>query len=336
MIIKYQALGSHLKQKIHPIYVLQGSDHYLVQDAADKIKKVWRDRAQTDEKIIYLNTSADWASLIEEANSYSLFSEQVLLDARFEKKSIDAASKLLFNQYLKNVNLKCLVLLQVSAVPIKQLEWLSNNTQVTLIQVFPFDKSSLINWISSQLTQRSIKHLSQITTLIYQYTQGNMLACAQLIEKLALINSGTEPLTLKDVSEHLVDQCEYQLYELADACLSAHTEKALHLLKQAFNNRTEPTLILWLITQEVRHLIQLTHLIKQNLSLSSACAQQKIWPKRSPLYKDALSRLSLDQLYKLIMECGQIDNLIKSNKVNLVWEGFQTIALSLCGYRNLS
>jgi len=330
MLIKYQALMPHLKKSIQAVYVLVGSDHYLLNDAAFNIKKAWRQRGETDEKILHINAAADWATLQEEANSYSLFAEQVLLDARFDKKTIDTTGKALLNQYLQNINPQCLIILHANAVPVKQLQWLSNNENVTLVQATPLTGSALQGWIVEQLQQRSIVYEPQVPALIHQYTQGNLLACSQVIEKLALIHDKGSLLALEDVKAQLVDQCEYQLYELADACLTANAEKALHLLRQANSNRTEPTLILWLLTQEIRQLIQLSHALKQQIALSVACAQQKIWPQRANLYEKTLGRLPLTRLYTLLHNSKQLDEQIKSNQSQYVWDGFEKLALALC------
>jgi DNA polymerase-3 subunit delta len=169
-----------------------------------------------------------------------------------------------------------------------------------------------------------------VPALIHQYTQGNLLACAQTIEKLALISDKTNVLTAEDVKAQLIYQCEYQLYELADACLTANAEKALHLLRQANNNRTEPTLILWLLTQEVRQLIQLSHALKQQVAFSVACSQQKIWPQRANLYERTLTRLPLARLYELLKNSKQLDEQIKSNQSQQIWNGFEQLALTLC------
>lgn len=330
MLIKYQALMLHLKKNIQAMYVLVGSDHYLLNDAAFNIKKAWRQRGETDEKTLHINTATDWTILQEEANSYSLFAEQVLLDARFDKKTIDAAGKAVLNQYLQNINPRCLIILHASAVPTKQLQWLSNHEHVTLVQASPLTGPALQSWIVTQLQQRSIGYDPQVPALIHQYTQSNLLACAQVIEKLALINDKATVLTLEDVRAQLIDQCEYQLYELADACLAANAVKALHLLRQANNNRTEPTLILWLLTQEIRQLIQLSHALKQHVAFSIACSQQKIWPQRTKLYETTLARLPLTRLYELLHDSKQLDEQIKSNQSQHVWNGFEQLALALC------
>ena len=330
MLIKYQALIPHLQKKMQAIYVLTGLDHYLLNDAALSIKKAWRQREETDEKIIHLNSAADWHLLQEEANSYSLFAEQVLLDARIEKKTIESVGKTLLGLYLQNINPRCLIVLHANAVPIKQLQWLVNNEHVTVIQITPLTEPALKQWIASQLIQRSISHEPDVPALIHQYTLGNMLACAQVIEKLSLINDEKSILTIDVVKTQLIDQCEFQLYELADACLAANAGKAIHLLRQACTNRAEPTLILWLLTQEIRQLIQLSHLLQQFIPLPTACSQLKIWPQRAKAYEMTLKRLTKTDLYQLLKNSKQLDERIKTGQSRQIWQALEQLALSLC------
>jgi DNA polymerase-3 subunit delta len=330
MLIKYQALAPHLQKNTKAVYVLVGLDPYLINEAAISVKNAWRQRGETDEKIIHINAPTDWGQLLEEANSYSLFAEYVLLDIRFDKKAIDAAGKVVLNQYLQNTNSRCLIILQASAVPPKQLQWLTNNEHVVLVQIVPLNDFELQKWIAMQLTQRSVRHAPQVPGLILQYSQSNMLACAQVIEKLALVFNEENELTIEEVQEQLVDQCDFQLYELGDACLNAHAEKALRLLRQANNDRVEPTLILWLLAQEIRQLSQLAHLLKQNMSLSTACTQLKIWPKRASAYQRTLARLSTTKLYQLLHDSKQLDDRIKTNQTQQIWQGFERLSLALC------
>jgi len=330
MLIKAPSLGAHLQKNMQPMYVLLGQDHYLLNDAALTIKSAWRQRGESDEKTIHINSTADWAKLIEEANSYSLFTEYVLLDVRFDKKTIDALGKETLSQYLLKINSRTLIILRAANMSAKQLPWLTSHNLVLALQVFPLSAQALQQWILAQLQSKAIRHDPQIPTLIHQYTQGNMLACAQVIERLALTCTVDEVLTAKDVVAQLVDQCDYQLYELADACLTANTEKAIHHLRQANNHHTEPTLILWLLAQEIRLLIQLAHLQQQAIPFNTACSQLKIWPQRSKSYQMTLSRLSQPRLYQLLQTSQQLDERIKSGHNQQIWQLFEQIALALC------
>jgi DNA polymerase-3 subunit delta len=157
-----------------------------------------------------------------------------------------------------------------------------------------------------------------------------MLACAQILEKLPLIIPEETRLTRDMMIEQLHDQCDYQLYELAEACLSGAREKVIHLLRLARQNKTEPTLILWLITQEIRQLIQLDHMRKQSLPLSKACMQLKIWPQRVRLYETTLIRVSQITLQQLLIKSQNLDVNIKSNQSQIFWHDLEQLALALC------
>ena len=330
MNIKYQAIALHLRQKTYPLYILTGQDHYLLNDAALLIKKSWRQRGECDERTVQLNGPSDWELLREEANSYSLFSEFVLLDARCDKKTIEAAGKKIIQHYLQNINSRCLIILRAPHVPSKQLQLLANNEHTVLVQAYPLAPAELQRWITTQLSSHAIRHEQGVPALIHQYTQGNMLACAQVIDKLVLIANEGELLTANMVLEQLSDQCDYQLYELADACLNGRADKAIHLLRQACDNKTEPTLILWLLSQEIRQLIQLNHLLQQSMPLSTACSQLKIWPQRAKAYETTLQRLPLTQLQHLLQNCQQLDEQIKSVQSVTIWHGLERVALALC------
>ena len=330
MNIKHQAIAQHLRQKVHALYMLTGQDHYLLNDTALAIKKAWRLRGECDEKTLQLNGPSDWEQLREEANSYSLFTEFVLIDARCDKKTIEAAGKKMLQQYLKNINPRCLIILRAPNVPGKQLQLLANTEHTVLVQIYPLAPAELQRWITSQLQNHTIRYEAQVPALIHQYTQGNMLASAQVIEKLVLTSNESELLTADMVLEQLSDQCDYQLFELAEACLTARGDKAIHLLRQACQNKTEPTLILWLLSQEIRQLIQLDHLCKQSVSFTMACNQLKIWPQRTRAYETTLARLSIAKLQSLLHICQQLDEQIKSNQSVTIWHGLENVALALC------
>lgn len=329
MNIKSQALAQQVKQKVYPVYLLTGQDHYLLNEAALTIKKAWRQLGDCDEKIISLNTPADWDLLLEAANSYSLFTDLVLIDARCDKKSIDAVGKKIMNRYLDNVNSKCVILLRAPNIPSKALQQLANHQHVVLVQAFPLPPAELLRWITTQLQQRGITYDPQIPSLIHQYTQGNMLACAQVIEKIDLIIEHNEYLTLEVAQEQLCDQCDYQLYDLTEACLARQPEKAVHILRQAQQNKTEPSLILWLLSQEIRQLIQLYNLCNQSIPFANACQQLKIWPQRVRGYDAMMKRLSLETLQSLLKTCHTLDLFIKSNQNQTIWHGLENIAVTL-------
>lgn len=327
MQIKTQALTTLLNKKFHAVYILIGAEAYLFNEAAEQIKRVFQSKTQALSTIIEMNTAADWDLLISEANSYSLFSETILLDARYDKKTLDAAAKAALNAYLAQINERCLILLRAPNISAKSLTALANDANVLIVQNTALTETGFKQWITQQCRSRNLLLPDVLANHLYQYTQGNMLACAQLIEKLALCTPSGELISETILEEHLHDQAHFELYELADACLTAQPLKALRLLQYAQQTRVEPTLILWLFTQEIRVLIQIQQMIQSGLSPDAACKQLNIWSSKFAYYTKSISRFSKETLHQLLQTCTAIDESIKTGRSHNIWQEFDRLAL---------
>lgn len=331
MLIRPQVLAKNLQQNLKALYFLTGQDHFLLNEAAKDIQLAWQKNVKEGEKAVFtIESVSDWAVLAEKVSNYSLFADNQLMDIRYEKKTFEPQAKAFFAHFLANINPRCLLLLRAPFLGAKQLSSLMSHDAVAVVQATPLDKQAMQTWITEQLQKKAMKFAQAVPSLIWQYTQGNMLACAQVIEKLTLVNAEKKPLTVAMVKEQLVDQCNYQLFELSEACLSANAAKAMQLLKQAYLAKTEPTLILWLLTQEIRQLIQLGELTKRSISFNAACQQLKIWSTRKGLYQLVMKQFSAEDLFLLLQFCKHIDERIKLNQVKLAWQALEQVALSLC------
>ncbi|OGV31772.1 MAG: DNA polymerase III subunit delta, partial [Legionellales bacterium RIFCSPHIGHO2_12_FULL_35_11] len=329
MIIKYNYLQANLKKNPNAIYFLIGSDQYLLNESAVSIKKFWKKKFESDENILDLNDN-DWSETFHLANSYSLFTEYMLLDIRYHKKILDANSLNLIKNYLTKPNEKCLIIIRAPLLNSKQLQPLSTYNNSLIIQTNPFSPFELEKFIISQLKSNNIKHDASVPELIFQNCQNNMLAAAQAIEKLSLINTENKVFSAKIISEYLSDQSEYHIYDLAKFCIIGNAEKCLDIIKKISETKGEETFVLWILTQEIRLLINLKQLLNNNITFDIACKNLKIWPQKSQIYHVALKRFTDFQLQKLIKFCCEIDEIIKSNNANSAWDKLQQLSLLLC------
>ncbi len=330
-LIKQAALAQYLARSFVPIYILIGQDSYLLNQAAETIRHNWQQKkSESETTIFYLNSPADWSSLEEKTSNYCLFSQKQLIDARYDKKNLETPAKNFFSHYLQQSNEDCLLLIRAPNLAAKQLQPWINNPQVLVVQVVALTDLAMESWITNQLKEKQINFEKEVPRLIQQYTKGNMLASVQVLQKIELVLEENQCLTLALCKEQLVDQCDYQLFELSDACLSGQLAKAIHLLRFAAQNGEEPSLILWILAQDLRQLIQLKTLLSQKISFSEACQQLKIWSQRANFYQTALRRVELEQLLQLLKDCKKIDENIKTNQSFQIWQAMERIALALC------
>ncbi|MCH9689235.1 MAG: DNA polymerase III subunit delta [Gammaproteobacteria bacterium] len=323
-MIKYPdaSFETHLKTPLAPIYVLMGQDSFLLNNAALALKKAWREEknTETEEKRMSLEHANDWGTLIQEACSYSLFSEQLILDASWNKKSLDTKAKNTLKDYTENPSMHCLVILRAPLITAKQSADLSKYPNLQLISITSLNAGAQINWIKQQLKQQHFTYTDDIPKHIQTYTQGNLHAANQTIERLSLAHEPHTELSLEIVEEQLLDQRQYKLYEISGACLDGNPKKALELTQRAQRDQTEPTLLLWLITQELRLLEQ--------LATGSSHQTLRIYSFRTQQYQRASKRLSRDRIYQLIKQSQAMDIQIKSGNSKNTWIMLEQLILA--------
>lgn len=330
MQIKQNYLAQHIQKKLSAIYWLTGQDTYLIEDSLKTIRAHIKRTQDCEEKIISIQSAEDWRSMVEEANNYSLFSETTLLNIVYDKKTLDATGKKIINEYLKSINSRCFIIIRTPNIPTKQLSWLTPLNDVLVVVHYSLNTDAMGQWIAEQLRKHSFTFDAPLPNLITQYTQGNMLACAQVVEKLSLCYAPNAHITTQQGLEQVFDQCEHSLFELIDSCLLGKADKSIQILRHAANNKSEATLVLWMLTQEIRLLLQLNYLIEQRTDFKTACSQLKIWPQRITLYQAALKRLSPNNLKELLSYCLAVDEQIKSSLNTQMWNSLERIAIALC------
>ena len=331
MIIKYPMLTAALKKRCAPMYIISGQEPYLVQQAVSQIKHAWQHHTQqdTEETILTLQQATDWANSFEEANSYALFTTHRLLDLRFEKKSLDADSKKRIQAYLEHPNLRCLLMIQAPLLAAKTLQTLAQHENLVHVTITALNAQGLKQFIGDALKKHGMSYEPQVPELIFRYNQNNLLACHQIIEQLALIHQPPKPITCPIVMDYLRDQGDFSIYELGDALLAGQTAQAIRMLRQIIQSQQEPTLILWVLAQEIRKLIQLHHLSQQAIPFHAACQQLNIWSQKIENYQKSYQRLSLKTLFSLLQQCQSIDEQLKSNRQSTLWHTIERLCLSL-------
>lgn len=330
MQIKQQSLLPYLQRKLSPVYWLIGQDNYLIEDSLNVIKRQIKLQHDCDEKMYSIQSASEWQQIIEEANNYSLFNDTTIINIVYDKKTLDASGKKTIANYLKSINSHCFIIIRSPSLPVKQLQTFVNNEYFLLVVAYPLGDQAMKHWISNELKKKSLLFESQIPELIQQYTQGNMLACAQVIEKLSLAYDMNSTITSTQVLEHAYNQCEHSLFDLIEACLRGQADKSIQILREVASNKTEATLVLWMITQEARTLLQLVFFLNQGVDLQTACSQLKIWSQRVALYQMSTKRLNQKTLEQLLRGCQFVDELIKSNLNTQTWNAIEQLALGLC------
>jgi DNA polymerase-3 subunit delta len=170
-----------------------------------------------------------------------------------------------------------------------------------------------------------------VTALLAERIEGNLLAAAQEIDKLLLLQGAGE-VSRDQLLAAVSDSARYDVFDLVDSALAGNRSRSLRILNGLQGEGTPAPVILWALAREVRTLTELAFLVAKGRSPQQAVdTRRDIWDKRKPLVTKALQRLSLVNWRRLLLLCGIADRTIKGRKKGDPWLLFQDIATRMAG-----
>lgn len=324
------------KKTLHLIYLVSGDEFLLVQEACNTIRKYAVSSGYEEREIFHIEPGFNWEFFLNRVNNSSLFGNQVLIELHLKSKLTDSGSKILQN-YAQHPPLNKILLIITNKLDFAQQKtvWfkaIESHGYVLFIR--PIDYAQMPPWIANRMLAAGLKIDPKGLKLLVDHTAGNLLAAAQEIEKLVLLY-GQGNITIEQISEVLADNARFNIYNLLDAAMNNNPHAINRILTNLKNGNIDPTLILWIITNELRSLINISYSLKKEVNIEEALTQNNIWYKQKQQIKKILSRCDLAQLHNLLKKALSIDLIIKgANTQNLLWHELERFCLNLALIQN--
>ena len=338
MRLKAEQLSSHLSQgPVAPIYLISGDEPLLVQEAVDTIRATAKTQGYTERELLHAEAGFDWNVVLTEANSLSLFSDKKILEIRIPNgKPGEKGSKTL-QEYIANPSDDTLILIITPKLDANatRSKWVKSIEGCgVFMQLWPVTDNQLPQWISRRLQQAGIQASRQAVSILAERVEGNLLAAVQEIEKLKLLIPEGE-LDSNTMSTIVADSARFNVFSLVDKAMQGEAQSACRTLRGLREEGTEPTVILWALTRELRTLLKASDTLAAGDHLDWVLKNLGVWEKRKPLIKNAIRRLSINQLRQMLKLAGGIDRAIKGMRTASPWDDLTTLILMLCGTQTL-
>lgn len=174
-------------------------------------------------------------------------------------------------------------------------------------------ETDLIKWLVDYFNKNE-KLISEKTALyLIRNTSTNMEQLINEANKLISYKSSKE-ISIKDIDAICTKSVESKIFTLIDFIGNRQLEKAIDMYNNLINNKTSPFLILNMIQRQLKIILQVKYL-KDKGSISYIASELSL--------KDFVVKQALNQsknfknktLLKAINECLEIDNNIKTGKV---------------------
>ncbi|MBU0455489.1 MAG: DNA polymerase III subunit delta [Pseudomonadota bacterium] len=329
MKIYPEQLEQQLRQTIHPVYLVCGDEPLIVNEMGKNIRKHVKEKGFTDHQIFHVTPNYNWEPFLESSHALSLFSEQALFELRLTANKLTVAARKILESYAENTPKDKVLLILANRLDKSEqnTKWFKSLVQKGLfVQVWPISRQQLPRWIQQQLQKHHIQANTDAVRFLAEYTEGNLLATQQEIEKLSLLFHDKK-ITERDLMDSVNDNARFNVFALTDAMLKGDMKRSLKILNALKSEGTETILILWALTKEIRTLLSMQQEIKKGSSISQVLQQWHVLEKKKPLVQTALKKYNLHSLMQALKKAATIDQSIKGLKKENVWDSLEQLLL---------
>lgn len=331
MRLRPEQLARDLGTRLAPVYLISGDETLLVQECADAVRAACRRQGFGERQVFHAEGSFDWQHLAAETAALSLFAERKLIELRLPTgKPGDAGGQVIqaFCQQAVEDTVLLILCGKLDGAATRTRWYKAVDAAGVTVPVWPVDADHLPRWIEQRLRGAGLRASPEAIEILADRVQGNLLACAQEIEKLRLV-SDDDVIDAAAMAARVGDSARFDIFGLAERGLAGETAAALRALGGLRQEGIEPQLILWSLTRELRSLCQCASRIAAGQSIEAALQSAGVWERRKPLMRAALQRIPSRRLHALMRLAQRIDKASKGASGDNPWHLLDQLVLGL-------
>lgn len=333
MPINADQLTRHLERGLAPLYLLSGDEPLQVEECSHAIRRQAEASGCSERSMFTVETGFDWDGLRTATQSLSLFAERRLIELRLPTGRPGEAGAALLAELAEKASADLVLLVITGKLDKTQREsrWVQAiETAGTHVVIWPLEAQKLPAWLTHRFAARGLKPETGVVDLLAWHLEGNMLAAAQEVDKLAML-CGDGRVKLADVEESLSDSARFNVYQLVDAALTGDVVVARRILASLRTEGTEPILMLWALARELRTLAQMGQELARGKPESSVLA--RAWAQRRTLVGKALRRHPVPVWLGFVRRSAQLDRILKGRETGDVWLELERLLLAVAGLK---
>lgn len=338
MQLKPEQLQASLAKRLAPVYFISGDEPLQLGEAVDAVRKAAQQVGYLTRDILTVETGFNWAELSYQANVLSIFSEQKFIDLRIPsgKPGKEGAKALVdYCQYMPNQTLLLISSGKLAASSLKTRWYQALDKTGVVMHIWPLEGDGLSAWLDRRMQSRGMQTDRQGLQTLAARVEGNLLAAAQEIEKLYVLN-GAGTIQAQQIKEQVLDSSRYTVFKLVDAMLAGKGLRVVKILRGIRAEGVIEPIVLWAITTEARVLSKLQALISQGKSRDLAFKELNIWTQKKALLRQALQRLNSQDIDQILILSSQADRQTKGQELGDSWETILSTCLLFAGVEAIS
>lgn len=320
-----------------PVYLLAGSEDLLRIEAADAVRAAARRQGYTEREVFEAGSGFEWNDLFAAFSAMSLFASRRLIDLRLPTGKPGKEGAAIIEDYCKAPAPDlCLLISAGEWSKAHELAWVRSVEKAgVFVPVWPLKPGDLPGWIARRLSSRGVQAEPDAVAVLVERVEGNLLAAAQEVDKLALLATGRR-LDAATMQSLVADSARFDVFGMAEAALRGDAARALRMLRGLRGEGEAIVPLMNIVAGQAQLLGQLAEIEAAGGNLAQAMQAARVWDSRQPLYRKALSRLGLRGCQRLVAASAELDRASKGRSAEDPWVLIERVLAATADRRALA
>ncbi|TCZ89034.1 DNA polymerase III subunit delta [Lysobacter sp. N42] len=333
---------------LQPAYLIAGAEPLLVLEAADAVRAAARRAGITEREVFEAGAGQrepDWDGLVATFNAPGLFAARRLVEVRLPSGKPGKEGGAAIVDFCANPSPD--VVLLVTAEDWSRQHggaWSEAIGRVGRVAIaWPVKPHELPGWIDRRLRARGFSPDRDAIAFLAERVEGNLLAAAQEIDKLALLlrdvptaapargpgARGGRPLDAATLQSLVADASRYDVFRLIDAAMNGQPAMVLRVTAGLRAEGEAVPALLGMIVMELQRGAALSRVQARGGNLVAAFKAQRVWDAKQPMYRRALQRHLPESWDAMLVQAGLVDRIAKGRAPGDAWLALERLMLGL-------
>ena len=322
-------LKSLARGELAPVYLLAGEEPLQLQEAGDALRARARAAGYTEREVLDVEPHFDWDQLARSGASLSLFASRRLIELRLPPGKPDRDGAAALSEWCNAPPPDTLLLISAQQWSKKhEGAWVK---AIERAGVYAWLRAPRVEelpaWIRARMRAQGFAPAEDAIALLAERAEGNLLAIAQEIDRLAAQREGGA-LSAADLESLGDDNAVYDVFRLSDAAFAGDAARALKILNglRAEGEDVIP-LLGWLLNQ-----LDLALRLASAPDFASGVRNEYgMWPARQQLFAAALQRAGRGNAHwrRCLAACARIDRMAKGRETGDPWREVERLLVAI-------
>jgi DNA polymerase III subunit delta len=323
-------LESRLQNGLDPVYLVAGPELLLVEETSDLIRRAARHGGIVERVVLDADARFDWNQLNAASENLSLFATRRLIELRLPSGKPGREGGAALRAWAKSGSDDILLIkTQAWEIQSEKTAWFRDLEKTgVFVPCWAIKPHQLPKWIHGRLAARGIRADRAACTFLAERLEGNLLAAAQEIERLALLYGSNVTLELEQLRQAVADSARFSSFRLVELVLAGQAGPAARCIRGLAESDTPMPMVVFALARELQTVGSFQTLTRK-MPAGRALDELNVWKTRQDSVQAAARRLLPAAVRRALAILSDLDLISKSSRKQEFWLQLERLCVAL-------